>query len=266
MQKIKINTAVTRIRTEVAAATTQSTNHYTITARHCAVGEMRYCSFNFDKSVPITVLLCCWIIAGTPDSLSHLPSVTPSQICCIFHFPCVQSLSPHGLPEVIFALSLPPLLHSSLFIFLFWSTVPKPSFWLPWPAERREKGGNARGADGRMKAEQTGRQHRVHSGFSFPGARLDQVRSGSGALHLRGAWRQALRGRSTALLLSESKIPTGFPGVRRLWSGYNCSEKDEWLLLAWKACLHSKGMRWGRGKRTTPPGVSVAQSVSAFGC
>ena len=167
MQKIKINTAVTRIRTEVAAATTQSTNHYTITARHCAVGEMRYCSFNFDKSVPITVLLCCWIIAGTPDSLSHLPSVTPSQICCIFHFPCVQSLSPHGLPEVIFALSLPPLLHSSLFIFLFWSTVPKPSFWLPWPAERREKGGNARGADGRMKAEQTGRQHRLIGNLFF---------------------------------------------------------------------------------------------------
>ena len=119
LPKVLSPPAVTRIRTEVAAATTQSTNHYTITARHCAVGEMRYCSFNFDKSVPITVLLCCWIIAGTPDSLSHLPSVTPSQICCIFHFPCVQSLSPHGLPEVIFALSLPPLLHSSLFIFLF---------------------------------------------------------------------------------------------------------------------------------------------------
>ena len=28
------NIAVTRIRTGVAAATTQSTNHYTITARH----------------------------------------------------------------------------------------------------------------------------------------------------------------------------------------------------------------------------------------
>ena len=153
------------------------------------------------------MLLCCWITAGTPDSLSHLPSVKPSQVCCIFHFPRVQSLSLHGLPEVIIALSLPPLLHSRLFIFLFWSTVPKPSFWLPWLAERREKGGNARGADGRMKAEQTGRQHWVHSGFSFPGARSDQARSVSGALHLRRVWRQALRGRSTALLLSESPDP-----------------------------------------------------------
>ena len=45
MQKIKINSAVTRIRTEVAAATTQSTNHYTITARHYTVSGMRYCSF-----------------------------------------------------------------------------------------------------------------------------------------------------------------------------------------------------------------------------
>ena len=31
--------AMTQIRTEVAAATTQSTNHYTITARHRAEGE-----------------------------------------------------------------------------------------------------------------------------------------------------------------------------------------------------------------------------------
>ncbi len=33
--------AVTRIRTGVAAATTQSTNHYTITARHCLTTAKR---------------------------------------------------------------------------------------------------------------------------------------------------------------------------------------------------------------------------------
>ena len=219
MQNIK--TAVTRIRTEVAAATTQSTNHYTITARHCVEGKMRYCFFNFDKSVPITVLLCCWIIAGTPDSLSHLPSVTPSQVCCIFHFPCVQSLSLHGLAEVIFALSLPPRLHSRLFIFLFWSIVLKPSFWLPWPSELREKGGNARGADGRMKAEQTGRQPWAHPGFSFPGARSDQARSVSGALHLRRVWRQARRGRTSAFGISRPQASHRFlwfsEALERVW-------------------------------------------------
>ena len=47
--------AVTRIRTEVAAATTQSTNHYTITARHpSGRGLGRRCGASGRKVVPGT--------------------------------------------------------------------------------------------------------------------------------------------------------------------------------------------------------------------
>lgn len=108
------------VRTEVAAATTQSTNHYTITARHCTAGEMPEIAL-LTLTNPFQLLCCCFVVgcAGTPDSLSHLPSVTPSQVCCSFHFPCVQSLSLHLLPEVIFALSLPPCFIPACLYFCF---------------------------------------------------------------------------------------------------------------------------------------------------
>lgn len=50
--------AVTRIRTEVAAATTQSTNHYTITASH-APGDVRYASAGCRR---------CWPSLGQSSS------------------------------------------------------------------------------------------------------------------------------------------------------------------------------------------------------
>ena len=55
--------AVTRIRTEVAAATTQSTNHYTITARHGSCRRRSPCSYKADvNSFPS--LRCCWTTTG----------------------------------------------------------------------------------------------------------------------------------------------------------------------------------------------------------
>ena len=43
--------AVARIRTEVAAATTQSTNHYTITARHLRGGALRVDLMSFETEL-----------------------------------------------------------------------------------------------------------------------------------------------------------------------------------------------------------------------
>ncbi|KAG5215202.1 hypothetical protein JEQ12_000778 [Ovis aries] len=51
--------AVTRIRAEVAAATTQSTNHYTITARHSSCRRRSPCSYKADV-ISFQSLRCCW--------------------------------------------------------------------------------------------------------------------------------------------------------------------------------------------------------------
>ena len=88
------NLAVTRIRTEVAAATTQSTNHYTITARHSAGGELSSCSDKWDEihsSYCAALLLdncrysCCSLVSclrfPPPHSNSFIISPASSPAC-----------------------------------------------------------------------------------------------------------------------------------------------------------------------------------------
>ena len=71
--------------------------------------------------------------------------------------------------------------------------------WFPLPPHRpRTSGGRA------APAKQSESRHRAHRGFSFPQATSAQARGVSGALHLRRVWSQARRGRTAALLASES--------------------------------------------------------------
>ena len=148
------------------------------------------------------------------------------------------------------------------------------------PREGRARGAARRGADGRVKAGQTRGQHRAKPGVQVPrvlaqlgpGASRGSEQTSPGRWRWRRVWRRARRGRSASLLPSESRNKrlrhgtnarralhlSGFP---RLWSLGRCPAKGERLRLATNEALLSEGLtgRWLRR-------VSVAQSVSAFGC
>lgn len=70
--------AVTRIRAEVAAATTQSTNHYTITARHSSCRRRSPCSYKADV-ISFQSLRCCWTTTGIHRLSSPLCYPVPSS-------------------------------------------------------------------------------------------------------------------------------------------------------------------------------------------
>ena len=137
----------------------------------------------------------------------------------------------------------------------FGPTLPTPWFRLP-PHRSWLSGGRAAPPAQKIRWRRSKEQKeplRAHRALSFPWVPLGSGPGASlGRWHLRLVWRKARRGRSAALLPSESpdaRLSHGTNALRglhlsccpRLWSRRRCPGKGERLRPAWKEWLLIQG-------------------------
>lgn len=196
------------------------------------------------------------------------PPLFPSHSDAFLISPASSRCLRSSLLGSIFALSLPPLLHSLLLTFPLLTNPPHRLLPAPGPptlAELRE--GSASGSDCRVKAEQrTERTVMSPWGIQLPlsPTRLkpgvSRPRATPGHWHLPRVWSKVRRGRLAAFLPSES--PSARLSHEFLWF----SEALESVQLSCKrrvappkveGVLALCGMRWGSREREGKVQVSL---------